>query len=325
MKAVAIVGIALLVLEGALGAQDPLREAKDLYASAAYEDALSTFTKLSGAAADTPDVRRQAEEYRAFCLFALGRTGEAESVAEAIFKKDPFAQLDAGDASPRLEAMFASVRKRLLPSLIREHFRMARSQLDVKDYRAAEPQLVQARLMITDAEKLGVRDDALADLGVLVDGFLQMTRLASNQQNASSTAAGSSLTAAGSSSLTAAGSDVAATAPLPRAGAATRTPAAPPRAYSAADEGVTPPIVIDQRMPAMSAVMARIAQSSHKNGILDVVINETGDVVDAIVRQPLMPAYDGIVVSSARRWKYRPAMKDGVPVRYVKTIALVVP
>jgi hypothetical protein len=82
---------------------------------------------------------------------------------------------------------------------------------------------------------------------------------------------------------------------------------------------------MEQRMPTMNAVMARIAQSTHRNGILDIVISETGEVVDAVVRQSLMPAYDVLVAATARHWKYRPAMKDGVPVRYVKTIALVVP
>ena len=126
---------------------------------------MSSLTKLSSADSSAPDIRRQADEYRAFCLFALGRTGEAETVAENILKKDPFAELDPADASPRLEAMFASVRKRLLPSLIRERVRTARSGLDKKDYPAAEPPLMQARLMIADAEKLGVQDESLPDLG----------------------------------------------------------------------------------------------------------------------------------------------------------------
>jgi hypothetical protein len=306
MKAVAIVGVTILMLNAGVMAQDPLRDAKDLYASAAYEDALSSLTKLSSAGDGAPDVQRQAQEYRAFCLFALGRTNEAESVAEGIIKKDPFAKLDAADASPRLEAMFAGVRKRLLPSLIRERFRAARSGLDQKDYSAAEPHLTQARLMIADAEKLGVRDDALADLGVLVDGFLQMIRLTSEQRN---------------TAVVAAGSD----APAPAAAAAVRMPAAPPQSFSAADDGITAPVAIEQRMPTMNTVMARIAQSSHRNGILDIVISETGDVVDAVVRQSLMPAYDTLVAASARHWKYRPATRNGVPVRYVKTIALVVP
>jgi hypothetical protein len=305
MKAVAIVGIAFLVLNAGLMAQDPLRDAKDLYASAAYEDALSTLTKLSGGGGGTPDVQRQAQEYRAFCLFALGRTSEAEAVAEAIIKRDPFAQLDGSDVSPRLVAMFTGVRKRLLPSLIRERFRTARSGLEQKDYSAAEPQLTQAHLMIVDAEKLGVHDEALADLGVLVDGFLQMIRLTSEQKSAAAVA-------------TAAAETVAPQPPV-------RVPAASPQSYSAADDGITAPIAIDQRLPTMNTVMARIAQSSHRNGLLDIIISETGEVVDAVIRQSLMPAYDALVTDSARHWKYRPAMNDGVPVRYVKTIALVVP
>jgi hypothetical protein len=306
MRAVAVVGVAILALGAGLGAQDSLRDAKDLYASASYEAALSTLTKLSDAESSAPDVRRQAEEYRAFCLFALGRTGEAESVAEGIIKKDPFAELDPADASPRLEAMFTSVRKRLLPALIRERVRTARSGLDRKDYPAVEPPLMQARLMIADAEKLGVQDDSLADLGVLVDGFLQVIRFASEQR------------ASVPSSPPAA--RPAATAAPAAAAAAARS-----RTYTVDDEGVTPPIVIDQRMPAVNPSMMRIAQTAHKSGILDVIIDESGDVVDAIVRQPLMPAFDALVASSARRWKYRPATLDGVPVRYVKMIGLVVP
>ena len=49
MKAVAIVGMTIPMLAAGLVAQDPLRDAKDLYASAAYEDALLTLTKLSSA------------------------------------------------------------------------------------------------------------------------------------------------------------------------------------------------------------------------------------------------------------------------------------
>jgi len=305
MKAVAVIGVAVLALGAGLGAQDSLRDAKDLYASASYEAALLSLTKLSGAESSAPDVRRQAEEYRAFCLFALGRTGEAELVAESIIKKDPFAELDPADASPRLEAMFTSVRKRLLPSLIRERVRMARSGLDKKDYPAVEPPLLQARRMIADAEKLGVQDDSLADLGVLVDGFLQVIRFASEQRDSSN-------------SSPAAASPKGATPASPTTVARART-------YSVADEGVTPPVVIDQRMPPVTPSMVKIAQTTHKSGILEVTIDESGDVVDTIVRQPLMPAFDQLVASSARRWKYRPATLDGVPVRYVKMIGLVVP
>jgi len=79
-------------------------------------------------------------------------------------------KLDPGEVSPRLETMFSNVRKRLLPLLIRERFRAARTALDQKNLSVAEPQLVEARLMIADAQTLGVSDEGLADLSVLVEG-----------------------------------------------------------------------------------------------------------------------------------------------------------
>jgi hypothetical protein len=164
-----------------LGAQDQLRAAKDLYASAAYEDALTTLSHVDGG---STEITREVDQYRAFSLYALGRTREAESVAEAMIRKDPLARLDSVDASPRLEQMFTDVRKRLLPSLIRERFRTARGALDEKSFDSAKPQLTEARQMIADAEKLGVKDDGLGDLSVLIDGFLQLIRFESEKRPA---------------------------------------------------------------------------------------------------------------------------------------------
>src|SRR5438093_9774392 len=130
MKATLIVGLVLVAAQAGIGAQDTLTAAKDLYASAAYEDALTTLTRLTETGEPAPDIARQVDEYRAFCLYALGRTDEAESVAEAMLRKDPLMKLDAADVSPRLETMFSNVRKRLLPALIRERFRAARAALD---------------------------------------------------------------------------------------------------------------------------------------------------------------------------------------------------
>ncbi len=80
------------------------------------EDALSALTRARDGA---PDVQ-QIDQYRTFCLFALGRTKEAETLAESIVRTDPLLKLDARDASPRIEAMFSAIQKRLLPGLIRE-------------------------------------------------------------------------------------------------------------------------------------------------------------------------------------------------------------
>src|SRR5262249_10869469 len=123
----------------------------------------------------TPAVARQIDEYRAFCLFALGRTTEAESVAEALIRRDPLLKLEAADASPRLEAMFVGVRKRILPSLIRERYRSAKGLVDQKHYADAEPRLAETKRMLSEADKLGASDPSFADLVVLVDGFLPLS------------------------------------------------------------------------------------------------------------------------------------------------------
>jgi TonB family protein len=335
MRTTVIVGIALIAAATGLGAQDELRAAKDLYASAAYEDALVTLSHLDGGSA-APEIVRQVDQYRAFSLYALGRTREAETVAESMVRKDPLARLDSVDASPRLEQMFVDVRKRLLPSLIRERFRTARSAIDAKSFDIAKPPLTEARLMIADAEKLGVKDDGLGDLSVLIDGFLQLIRFESEKRPSAPPAA-----AAVSGGTQAPAIALPPSAPPPVVRGGSPTPAAPspapppvsrpptradvnsPRVYSIDDEGISPPVAIDQRMPAISGAMGVVIKSLRTNGLVDIVIDETGRVVDAMIRRSLNSSFDAMVLQSARRWKYQPATKDGAPVRYLKTLLLV--
>jgi hypothetical protein len=272
-------------------------------------------------AAVAPDVARQAEEYRAFCLYALGRTGEAESVAESLIRREPLVRLGAADASPRVESMFTDVRRRLLPSLIRERYRAARAAVDQKRFAAAEPPLAEAHRMIAEAEKIGVKDEGLADLSVLVDGFLQLIR-----SNAEKMAAQPTLAAAAAPPAPAPGGPAASTPSRAEGSAAAAAPAAaavPPRVYAAEDEGVTPPLVIEQRMPAMTVEMQQVAKSVKNRGMLDVVIDESGRVAEVTMRQSLNATIDALIVRTARNWKYRPAIKDGTPVRYLKTLILV--
>jgi TonB family protein len=323
----AVVAIASAVLRSA---QDPLSAAKDLYASAAYEDALSTLSRINADGA-APDLSRQVDEYRAFCLYALGRTREAETVAETLIRRQPLATLDAADASPRLESMFSDVRKRLLPSLIREQFRSARLAIDDKSYGAAEPRLTDARQMIREAQRLGVKDDGLADLSVLVDGFLGLIQSAADQRAAqpAPVAVVASTAATAPAQRSSVASPGAPSRPVAAASSPESRPSAAARAADAGlthtidDEGVTPPLTIQQRMPAMPTQLQTITRAVHARGLLDVVIDETGRVTDARIRQSLNAAFDSLVVRSARDWKYQPATKDGVPVRFVKTILLV--
>ena len=323
MKVTTIAGLVLVAAQIGIGAQDSLTAAKDLYASAAYEDALSTLTRLTEGGGAAPDIARQVDEYRAFCLYALGRTGEAESVAETMIRREPMLMLDSADVSPRLEVMFASVRKRLLPGLIRERFKTARTALEQKKLAEAEPQLVEAKLMIADAEKLAIQDGGLADLSVLVDGFLQLVRSTADQRQATAQPAAANGPQESPAATASAPTAPAATAPASRRPEPAPVPASAPRVYTVDDVGVVPPAVINQRIPAMTPDLVRITKAMNTSAVVEIVIDEKGDVVDATIIKSVNTSFDNIVIGAARRWKYRPALKDGVAVRYVKTLILV--
>ena len=76
-------------------------------------------------------------------------------------------------------------------------------------------------------------------------------------------------------------------------------------------------------MPAISADLGALIKRRRVNGQVDVLIDEAGRVLEATIRLPVNSTFDALILQSARGWKYRPATKDGVPVRYLKTLLLV--
>jgi hypothetical protein len=314
VAAVVVAGWVLAATSAGLRAQDPLSAAKDLYASAAYEEALTTLTGLAGDGPIAPTLARQVDQYRAFCLFALGRTGEAESMVESLIRREPLAGPEGADWSPRLEAMFSNVRKRLLPSLIRDRFRAAKTAIDQKNMAEAEPRLLEARRLIADAEKIGVKDDGLSDLSVLVEGFLALAATSTQRL-----AAGKPAVAA--EAVPAAEPARATVAPTPTSDA--RGVRGAPRLYSINDEGVIAPVALSQRIPPLTAELSRLAKAAQTSAVVDLVVDENGDVVEATLQRATNASFGTLVVGAARRWKYRPALKDGVPVRYLKTLVVV--
>ena len=297
MKTLVIVSLLYAGVAGAAGQDDPLQAARDLYESAAYEEALSELARVKSSVT-APDAAREADQYRVFCLVALGRTAEAEELAESLVRKDPMMTVNRLDASPRIEAIFATVRKRVLPQVIRDEYRTARSLVSQKSPEAA-PRLARVHRMLTEAEKIGAWDETLSDLRTLVDGFLVLSQAAS------------------------------ASPPVPvkaEAETAETKPSAPPpdpqAVYSAGDEGVVPPITVSQPAPYVPPPLLDLVRRIRRSGIIDVVIDEHGSVQDVSVRQSVNSAYDILVVAAARTWKYRPATRDGVPVRFVKSVVV---
>src|SRR5437016_7124816 len=114
-------------------AQDSLNAARDLYASAAYEDALAVLNRLRNADHSADDAR-SIEQYRAFCLLALGRSDEAERAIEAVVVAQPAYHPSESEVSPRLRATFSDVRRRMLPGIIQDRYAQAKTAFDRKEY-----------------------------------------------------------------------------------------------------------------------------------------------------------------------------------------------
>lgn len=304
MKYAVCLSLALLAADQA-AAQDPLSAAKDLYASAAYEDALSALARVKEGA---PDLAQQVDQYRAFSLFALGRTAEAESVAEAVIRREPLVVPDARDASPRITAMFAQVRKRLLPELIRDGYRSARATMDQGDIAGAVPKLQHVRNMLDEAKTIGASNEALADLGVLVTGFLDLARSMADRATADEAVAAKAATA---------GPPPAAATPVAETIVKNLLPV-----YSALDKDVMAPAAIRQQLPTIPHSVARTMSIGRTSGVLEITINEQGRVEHAFMREPVNPIFDSVVLTAANSWQYRPATKAGAAVKYVKRIGV---
>jgi len=273
--------------------RDPLGAARDLYASARYDEALSVLNDLHAPDAAPPD-RKSIEQYRSLCLLALGRASEAESAIAAVITADPTYLPKDDEASPRVRAAFSDVRKRILPQIATERYADAKALFDKKMFAAAAQQFKNVIKLIDDPD-MGGRE---ADLRTLASGFLDLALAAS------------------------------APPPEPPKPAATApvAPAPPPvpkqdplRIYSIADKDVTPPVILRQDMPSLTQIVK--LQASEK-GVVEIVIDQAGRVEAVTVRQSVHPRYDALLLSAAQNWRYSPAMWNGQPVKYRKMIQI---
>ena len=160
------IGLAF-VFTTAASAQETLQDVKDLYASAAYEDALGALARLQ-----SPEQRLEIERYRVFCLIALDRTSEAETAIQGILAEDPLYSPD--EAAPRVVELFRRVKREAAPQLARALYTEGKSALDRKEKDAAVRKFEQL-LQLTDDPAL--RDGVLvSELRLLAAGFLDLAR-----------------------------------------------------------------------------------------------------------------------------------------------------
>jgi tetratricopeptide (TPR) repeat protein len=285
----ALVGI--LLLSAQLSAQDSLNAARDLYASAQYDEALNLLDRLSSSAAST-DERQSIDFYRTLCLFAVGRRDDADRAIEAIIARDPLYR-PADDVSPRTRTAFSDAKKRVLPTLVQQRYAEAKAAFDRREFERAAASFKEVIAALNDPD-IGpaAQQPPLADLHTLAAGFHDL-------------------------SVKAIPPPPPPPAPTPAPAPAPAVPAAP-KVYTGEEAGVRPPVTIAQEIPRYPGMVP----PGGLKGVVDVLINENGFVESAIMAVPVARNYDTIVLTAATKWQFQPAMFNGAPVKFKKRIQI---
>jgi len=271
--ALSIVGV-LFVAAGA-AAQEPLTKAKALYDAAAYEDALTILTPV-----EVPE----AQQYKALCLLALGRSQDAAGAVERLVTAQPTFEPSAADVPPRFVTLVTDAKRKLLPTLARRTFNEARDQYKNG---SKEEALRRFDLVLTITSDASFKQSADAeDLRTLASGFIELAK---------------------------ASAPVAPPAPAPAA------PKPPERVRATEPPEIVQPVVVKQFIPP---VPPEVGNQGGPLVSLRVTIGVNGRVTEATVQQSAHPLYDRLVVQASRDWIYQPAMLNGRPVTSEKVVTI---
>jgi TonB family protein len=284
-------GMVLVVLAASPApGQTQMASVRELYAAASYEDALSALATVNGS---DPATAIEAEQYRALCLLAIGRQGEARASVRRIVQRDPLYAPAEAEVTPKIATIFAETRRELLPAAARKEFAEAKALYEQKEHAEAVARLERVVRITSDPAVNAVA--GLADLHLVADGLLTLARAK-------------------------AASDAAARVAPPPAPVPT-LPASPPAPiiYGGDDQTVTVPMALTQEMPPWRPP-TNIRNGVTLSGLVRVIIDETGKVEKATMLRPIHPSYDTALVRAARTWTFKPALKDGQPVKYAKVI-----
>ncbi len=319
---VAVVGNLTLVLmlsvPAAARAQDTLEAAMGLYASAAYEEALVMLDRLPKESLDAT-AQVSIEHYRMLSLLALGRTADAEAVVAGLLEVHPTYRITPGDASPRVLKVFIDARRRALPAVVRRRYERARKLYAASDYAGAASEFGVVRVLLADAD-LSAEDTGLTDLGQVAAGFEDLSRAAIAAEERKAAEARAAAEAAAEQAREAERAEAArlAAAPPP----APPPPVEPPDGiYGLQDRGVLPPVAVHQELRRWTGPLPPPTAGTPL-GVVQIVIDETGAVVDADVVTSVSGFYDAVLIESVKRWRYQPATRDGRAVKFRRVLTV---
>jgi len=161
----------------------------------------------------------------------------------------------------------------------------------------ASSQLKDLLELLGDSD-LGAESAVLSDLKLLADGFGKL--------------ADAEVAAA------AASAKVKAPEPAPPA-----APSGPPpiRVYGVDDKDVVPPAEIKRTLPPWKPT-GPLADKLQHSGVVRVVIDEQGKVESVSLIRSVAPTYDPLLLAATKEWLFKPATRNGQPVKFQKVIAV---
>ena len=286
--------------------QATLSKAKELYASANYDEALSMLNELGttviaeggGVVGAPSEEAASVALYRVLCLVAVGRSAEVDLAIERLVSQYPLYRPPSEELSPRIRTAVSSARLRALPALVQKRYEESRSHYDRGEFAAASAGFKWVLTALADPDMANLAGQApLADIKTLAGGFAGLAEKAM--------------------------------VPPPPPPAVAAAPAAAPattrvapardltRVFTLDDADVTAPVIIRQNMPRFPGGLREPV-----SGVLEVVIDAAGDVESARMIDPVHIQYDGLVINAAKKWQYQPATVDGIPVRYNRRIQI---
>jgi len=180
-----ILAVWLLAAQAVSGSQpssDRLAGVKALFAAADYEAALIVLS--------TDDVAGSpgADQYRALCLLALGRFDDVDRLLESLIRRDPTFTMSVSEVTPRMIALFRQTRQRLLPGILDDRFKAAKTSFEQGRHAEAAVQFRALLTLLADEDVMSSDGPPVnRDMKRVAEGFLNL---------ATSSLAGSSKAAA---------------------------------------------------------------------------------------------------------------------------------
>jgi TonB family protein len=184
----------------------------------------------------------------------------------------------------------------MLPAIIQQKYAEAKALYDKKQFDAAVVAFGRVLDAMSDPDAVAAaKQPPLSDLRTLAVGFKDLATTAATPPPLPST-------------------------PPPPTPIQSIPPAPKPaKVYTSIDADVVPPGVIRQDLPSFPGQVIMPRQ-----GMIEVLIDETGAVESAIMRVGVTNSYDAAALAAARMWRFRPAMLNGTPVKYRKAVQITI-